>query len=87
MHPRIEIHIDRIVLEGFDHFNTKELHTVIQHYLTQWVQKNGIPNEVTSQMYHRKMDGGHFQLSSKTDTSMLGAKIAHGIINGINTAQ
>lgn len=84
MPQNIEIYIDRIVLEGFDHLNKAELSAAVQEHLTTMISEQGLPNGLLNHAYHRKLNGGEMNLPNRPKTGQVGSDIATGIINGIN---
>ena len=87
MNANIEIYIDRIVLDGFDHLNKAELHAVVQEHLTTMISKQGLPNGIMNGGYHRKLNGGEMKLDSQAKIGGMGNDIASGIFNGISSVE
>ncbi len=85
MDNNIEIYIDRIVLEGFDHLNRRELNAVVQQHLTSMISEQGLPDGLMNSGYHRKLNGGEMNLDSQPKIGQVGSDIAGGIFNGINS--
>ncbi len=83
----IEIYIDRIVLEGFDHLNKEELTFVVQERLVTMISEQGISSGLTNTPYHRKLNGGEMKLIDHVSTGKVGGDIAGGIFNGINSVE
>ncbi|HSI77829.1 MAG TPA: hypothetical protein VK957_18160 [Lunatimonas sp.] len=83
----IEIYIERIVLEGFDHLNRNELNQAIQHHLTAMLTEQGLPLTVTGIYEVSKLNGGHIHLPSNPTTGNIGKSIAGGIYQGLKTTE
>ena len=83
----IEIYIDRIVLDGFDHLNKAELNAAVQEHLMTMISNGGLPNGLMNSGYHRKLNGGEMKLNNQSKTSQIGGDIASGIFKGINNAE
>lgn len=81
----IEIYIDRIVLDGFDHMNRGELNTIVQEHLKTLIAEQGLTNGLMNSPYHRKLNGGEMKIGNKPQVGQLGGKIASGIYNSINS--
>jgi len=87
MSKNIEIHIDRIVLDGFDHLNKTDLNAVMQEHLTTMISEQGLPNDLLKRAYHRKLNGGEMKLGHRPETGQVGIDIAGGIFNGMNSKE
>ena len=87
MDKNIEIYIDRIVLEGYDHLNKAELSMAVQEQLGSAISEQGLPNGLMNRGYHRKLNGGQMNLETRPKTQQLGSDIASGIFNGINSVE
>lgn len=85
MPPDIEIYIDRIVLEGFDHLNARELKLAIQQHLTALLAEQGLPQGVTGRVEVNSLNGGQINLASNPTAGNIGKSIAGGIYQGIKT--
>lgn len=83
----IEIYIDRIVLEGFDHLNARELNQAIQQHLTNLLTEQGLPQGVAGLGEVNKLTGGQIHLASNPTTANIGKSIAGGIYQGIKTTE
>jgi hypothetical protein len=81
----IEIYIDRIVLEGFDHLNARELNLAIQQHLTALMTEQGLPQGVTGIGEINKLNGGQIRLAPNPTSGNIGKSIAGGIYQGIKT--
>ena len=87
MTDEIEIYIDRIVLEGFDHLNKVELNEVIREHLSALVIEKGINSELLNSNYHRKLNAGEINLPNNPEPGQIGNDIAKSIFSGINTVK
>ena len=83
----IEIYIDRIVLEGFDHLNARELNQAIQQHLTALLTEQGLPQGLTGIGEVNKLNGGQIHLAFNPNTGNIGKSIAGGIYQGIKTTE
>lgn len=80
----IEIYIDRIVLEGFEHLNARQLNQTIQQHLTDLLIEQGLPQGLTGLGKVNKLNGGQIYLTSNPNPGQIGKSIANGIYQGIN---
>jgi len=87
MAQNIEIYIERIVLEGFDHLNRSVLNQAIQQHLTAVLTEQGLPERLTGMREVNKLNGGHIHLPSIPTTGNIGKSIAGGIYQGIKTTE
>ena len=83
----IEIYIDRIVLEGYEHLNKRELNAAIQEQLMAMLSERGLPDSLMNNGYHRKLDGGEMDWANRPKTGQVGTDIANGIYRGINSME
>ena len=87
MSKNIEIHIDRIVLEGPGPLNKEDLHIAIQEHLSSLIAEQGLSNSLLDRGYHRKLNGGEMNWSPQPKPISLGNAIANGIFNGIQSTE
>ncbi|WP_158860381.1 hypothetical protein [Lunatibacter salilacus] len=87
MPQEIEIYIDRIVLEGLDHLNTRELNHAIQQHLTTLLSEQGLSHGFINMGQVNKLNGGQIYLASNSTTGQVGESIAGGIHQGIKTIE
>ncbi len=85
MSKNIEIHIDRIVLDGFDDINKAHLNMAVQEHLSAMIYTQGLPTRLTHIGYHKKLTGGQIQLPRSLKTDQTGNAIATGILDGIKS--
>jgi hypothetical protein len=83
----IEIYIDRIVLEGFDHLNAQKLNQAIQQHLTILLTEQGLPQGVAGLGEVNKLNGGQIHLAPNPTIGNIGKSIAGGIYQGIKTKE
>lgn len=85
MPKEIEIYIDKIVLDGFDGMNTKDLKMVIQEHLTALITEQGLPDGLSGQSDYGRLYGGQIDMSPNPKTEGIGSGIAGGIYQGIKS--
>ena len=87
MDKNIEIYIDRIVLDGFDHLNKAELHAAVQEHLMTMITEQGLQDGLMNSTYYGKLNGGEISLHSQPKTGQVGSDIESGIFIGINSVE
>lgn len=81
--PSIELHIDRLVVDGIAAINRVELSLVLQAELSHLLAERGLPN-ASGGLSLAQMDGGAFKLPSNANTRAVATHVAQAIYGGLN---
>ena len=84
MPGKIEVYIDRIVLESDGHMNMAELNMAIREQLTAMISDGGLPSGLLSDSYHGRLNGGHISIADRMKSKNAGNAIARGIYHSFN---
>lgn len=81
----IRIYIEKVVLDGFEGTNVKDLKKVIQEHLTALITEQGLPDGLSGQSYYGRLYGGQIEINTNPKTEGIGPGIAGGIYHGIKS--
>ncbi len=83
MRPRLlEIHIEELVLGGFDGVHARELRPAVERELTRLFAENSIPSPFACDRATASIDGGTFNVSTDADAEAVGAQISEAVHRG-----
>jgi hypothetical protein len=81
MRPKVEIHIDKLVLEGFlpeDRFRIGES---LEKELSRLFQERGVPQSLTAEKQIDAIKGGSFEVASGAER--IGRQVAGAVYGGM----
>ncbi len=83
MTPNIELHIDTLMLHGFERVNRARLHAAVTGELARLFAEQGAPPH---ESLHRtpRLDAGTIHATPDTPSGALGVQIAQAIYRGLN---
>lgn len=76
----VELHIEELVLEGFERVDRARLEGVVRHELACLLVEQGVPARLRHGAV--SLDGGAFTAQPGLDAATLGARIARAVYDG-----
>lgn len=83
MHPAIDLHIDRLVLHGFDHVDRTALGAAVEAELARLFAEQGDATIPQNDRHAPRLDGGSFQATPGASAETLGIQIARSVYGGL----
>lgn len=84
MKPRnIELHIEELVLDGFEHVDRHRIAEAVERELTNIFTERGIPHSLAEGGEISHLDGGAFQMTPNSRPETIGAKVAQAVYGGL----
>ena len=85
MPPNIDVHIDRIVLHGFEQMNAADLKAAILEHLGTLISEQNLTNEFIDQSHIGRLKG---QINLPVDGAAhsVGSEIAQGIYHSMKSS-
>ena len=84
MRPRnIELHIEELVLEGFDQVDTRRITGAVERELTHLFIERDIPPTFAGGGEIDRLDGGAFQVARGSRPETIGTKVAQALYGGL----
>ena len=83
----IEVHIDRIVLQGFSSANRHEIAAAVQQELNRLFQQEGIPPSLKQGGSRPELHGNNISLNSRERGLTTGSKIADSVYHAFSNEQ
>ena len=84
MRPKnIELHIEELVLEGFEHVDKHRIAEAVERELTNLFTERGIPRSLADGGEISRLNGGAFQVALNSRPETIGAKVAQAVYGGL----
>ncbi len=84
MKPNIDLHIDRLVLEGLGALNRAAVSAAVQAELARLFAEEGAGAGLHRSGRTPRLDGGSFQVASGAGAEAVGRQVANAIYGGMN---
>lgn len=81
--PNIEVHIENLVLHGFELRHRREIGRVVQVELTRLLNARGIAPALAKGAEVARLNGGSFDLAADASPKQIGAHIAKAVHGGL----
>ena len=83
----IELHIDKLVLQGFSTSDRNRIGEVVELELTRLLTEQGISHSMSKGRELSRMDGGQFNLTPNSKAEVIGSKVAQSVYKSMNISQ
>lgn len=83
MKENLDIHIEELVLHGFEPGDHEGIRAAVENELTRLFTTNGLPSFFRSNTSSHQIDGGEFVMTAGTKPHHLGNSIAGSVYKGI----
>jgi hypothetical protein len=84
MRPKnIEIHIEELVLDGFEQADRHRIAEAAKRELTRLFTERGIPPSLARGGEINRLEGGTFQTAPASGPETIGAKVARAVYGGL----
>jgi hypothetical protein len=84
MRPKnIELHIEELVLEGFEQVDRCRIAEAVESELTYLLKERGIPPSLAGGGDINRIDGGTFQVESNSRPETVGTRVAQAVYGGL----
>ena len=87
MSSKLELNIDRIVIEGISVDNSEQLNLFIRKELTRLIREGGLPKNWSRTIDFSRLQFNDIQISKNPKPRQMGAQIAKSIYTGLKTPQ
>ncbi len=82
--PNIDLHIDRLVLDGFAHVDRARLGASVEAELGRLFAQQGGASSLGPDGHTPRLDGGTFQAAPGAGADALGRQIAQRVYRGVH---
>lgn len=79
MTPNVHLHIDRLVLDGFDPLDRGALGAAVEAELARLLAEEGAPPALHRDARVPRLDGGTFDLPPGAGAETVGKQVAHRV--------
>ena len=83
MQPNIELHIEELVLHGFDGYNQYQIGEAIEREITRLLQERGLPASFNVERNVGRLNAANFTVQQNAKAMSVGNQIAQSIYNGL----
>ncbi len=80
----IELHIEELVLHGFEQGDRYNISEAVERELTQLFVERGVPQSLSKSGEIEHMNGGAFDVARGSKTEFIGTQVAKNIYGGLN---
>lgn len=82
--PNVVLHIDRLVLHGFEHVDRARLGRAVEAELTRLIAERGLAPTLTADARRPRLDGGRIDAAPDTPMPRLATLVAHAVHGGLS---
>ncbi len=79
----IALHIDQLVLHGFEKVDTRAVGAAVQSELTMLLMRDGLPGVLSRSGGLSALNGGNFKVAAGASAAAIGRQIAHSLYKGL----
>ena len=83
--PHVELHIERLVLDGIGGVDRANLGAAVQVELARLLTERGVPTSLSRPGHAGRVDGGRMALGPDVGAPALGTRIAEAIYRGFQS--
>lgn len=83
MKPRIELHIEELVLEGFSPRDRHRIGEAVEAELTRLLEERGVPGSIKSGGEIESINGGSFEVAPGSRAEKVGSQVAKAVYGGL----
>ncbi len=83
MRPRIELHIEELVLEGFPPGDRHRIGVAVEAELTRLLEERGVPETLNSSGLIEGINGGSFEVAPGSRAERIGSQVARAVYGGM----
>jgi hypothetical protein len=80
---RIEINIEKLVLEGFEHVDRYQIGEAVEQELVRLFTEQGIPTGLEKGGNIARLDGGKIEIEPSSKVSNIGISISKSVYGGL----
>lgn len=84
MSANVRLHIDRLVLHGFEGVHRGRLHAALETELARLFSEHGVPAHFTQPQRLPRLDAGALRVSGPATPEHLGTSLAQTIFGGFS---
>jgi len=82
--PRIELHIEELVLEGFEPADRHRIGDAVERELARLFGAQGLPTHFAESIEVERIDGGAFQVGRGARAEAIGAQVSRVVFDRLN---
>ena len=83
----VELHIDKLVLQGFSPSDRNRIGEVVELELTRLLTEQGISHSMSKGRELSRMDGGQFNVAPDSKANTIGSQVAQSVYKKMSVSQ
>jgi hypothetical protein len=83
MGPNIELHVEELVLHGFEGYNKYMIGEAIEREITRLLQERGLPASFSVETNLGRFNAGNFTVQPNAKAATVGNQIARSVYKGL----
>lgn len=83
MRPRVELHIEELVLEGFSPGDRYRIGAAVEAELARLLEERGVPGSLKSGREIEGINGGSFEVAPGSRAETVGSQVAKAVYGGL----
>jgi hypothetical protein len=84
MNPNVELHIENLVLHGFDSARRQDIGEAVKAELTRLLSADGLGSSLANGRQLERLDGGSFDVLPNARQADVGSQIARALYGGLS---
>jgi len=84
MTGNIELHIEELVLHGFEPHDRYRIGDAVERELVRLFTEQGVPQSLANGGEIDKLDGGGFEVAPGSKAEVIGAQVARAVYGGLS---
>lgn len=85
MHPTIELHIEELVLHGFEGYNKHQIGEAIEREIARLLQERGLPASFSMEANLGRLNAGSLTMQPNAKAATVGSQIAQSVYKGLGS--
>jgi hypothetical protein len=84
MRQNIKLHIEELILQGFDRSDRFRIGAAVQSELTRLLAEQGVPYSLSQGGEFNRLDGGTFNMAPNSRAEVIGTRTAQRVYGGLD---
>jgi hypothetical protein len=83
MQQTIELHIEELVLHGFENYNAQHIGEAVQCEISRLLQEQGLPSALAHTIDVEHLNAGRFSMQPESKAKSIGSNIGYSVYKGL----
>ena len=82
--PRVELHIDELVVDGVEAFDSERFGTIVGQQFARLLAEHGLPAGLTRNLTSDRIESAPVELTRSTELDLLAIQLATALYAGLD---